>query len=35
VVFLPLVLGYTTWVYSKVRGKITVDAVRTQSKSIY
>jgi cytochrome d ubiquinol oxidase subunit II len=35
VVFLPLVLAYTTWVYSKVRGKITVDAVRTQSKSIY
>jgi cytochrome d ubiquinol oxidase subunit II len=35
VVFLPLVLGYTTWVYYKLRGKITVQAVREQSKSIY
>ncbi|MGA8260851.1 MAG: cytochrome d ubiquinol oxidase subunit II [Arenicellales bacterium] len=35
VVFLPLVLGYTTWAYHKLRGKITIDAVREQSKSIY
>jgi len=35
VIFLPLVLAYTTWVYSKLRGKVTVAAIREQSRSVY
>jgi len=28
VIFLPLILAYTTWVYRVVRGQISLDAVR-------
>lgn len=35
VIFLPLVLAYTTWVYRKLRGKVTVAAIREQSRSVY
>jgi cytochrome bd ubiquinol oxidase subunit II len=27
-VFLPIILAYTTWVYSVLRGQITLEAVR-------
>jgi cytochrome bd ubiquinol oxidase subunit II len=30
VVFLPLVLGYTTWVYRVLRGRVTLEHVRSQ-----
>ena len=35
VVFLPLVLAYTTWAYRKIRGKVTVAQVREQTHSAY
>ncbi|MHB8742488.1 MAG: cytochrome d ubiquinol oxidase subunit II [Sulfuricaulis sp.] len=35
VVFLPIVLGYTVWVYRVMRGKVTVDQIRAQSRSAY
>jgi len=35
VVFLPIVLAYTVWVYRVMRGKVTVDKIRAQSRSAY
>jgi cytochrome d ubiquinol oxidase subunit II len=35
VLFLPIVLGYTTWAYRKLRGKITVKDIREQGGSAY
>lgn len=35
VVLLPIVLAYTTWAYRKVRGKVTVAHVRSESRSVY
>ena len=35
VVFLPIVLAYTTWVYRVLRGKITVEQVRAKPHSLY
>jgi len=35
VVFLPIVLAYTIWVYRVMRGKVTVDKIRAQSRSAY
>jgi cytochrome d ubiquinol oxidase subunit II len=34
-IFLPLILGYTAWVYSVLRGKITVETVRANDHNIY
>jgi cytochrome bd ubiquinol oxidase subunit II len=30
VVFLPLVALYTTWVYAKLRGTITIETIRNE-----
>lgn len=35
VVFLPIVLAYTTWVFSKLRGTVTVAQVRAADKVMY
>ena len=35
VIFLPIVLAYTSWVYSVLRGKITVATVRANDHNIY
>jgi len=35
VMFLPIVLAYTVWVYRVMRGKVTVDKIRAQSRSVY
>jgi cytochrome d ubiquinol oxidase subunit II len=35
VLFLPVVLAYTTWAYRKLRGKVTLDAVREQGPAAY
>jgi len=35
VVFLPIVLAYTSWVYSVMRGKVTVEQVRQHPHSMY
>ncbi|MBI3480932.1 MAG: cytochrome d ubiquinol oxidase subunit II [Nitrosomonadales bacterium] len=34
-IFLPIVLAYTSWVYSVLRGKITVDMVRANDHNVY
>jgi cytochrome d ubiquinol oxidase subunit II len=34
-IFLPIVLAYTSWVYSVLRGKITVATVRANDHNIY
>ena len=35
VVFLPIVLAYTSWVYSVMRGKVTVEQVREHQHHMY
>ncbi|KPL27903.1 MAG: cytochrome d ubiquinol oxidase subunit 2 [Acidithiobacillales bacterium SM1_46] len=35
VLFLPIVIGYTTWAYRKMRGKVTVKDIREQGGSVY
>jgi cytochrome d ubiquinol oxidase subunit II len=35
VIFLPIVLGYTSWVYRVLRGKITEEAIREETHSAY
>jgi len=35
VVLLPIVLAYTIWAYRVMRGKVTVDKIRAQSRSAY
>jgi cytochrome d ubiquinol oxidase subunit II len=35
VIFLPLVLAYTSWVYRVLRGKITVDTIRANDHHVY
>jgi cytochrome d ubiquinol oxidase subunit II len=35
VLFLPIVLAYTTWVYRVLRGKITVEQVRQGARYLY
>jgi cytochrome d ubiquinol oxidase subunit II len=34
-ILLPIVLAYTSWVYSVLRGKITVETVRANDHNIY
>lgn len=35
VIFLPIVLAYTSWVYRVLRGKITVDTIRANDHHVY
>lgn len=35
VVFLPVVLAYTAWVYRVLRGKITVETIRANDHNVY
>ena len=35
VVFLPIILAYTSWVFSKLRGVVTVAQIRAADKSLY
>ena len=35
VVFLPIVLGYTIWVYKVMGGRVTVRQVREQTHTVY
>lgn len=34
-IFMPIIIGYTGWVYYKLRGKITVSFVKEQGDSLY
>ena len=34
-IFLPIVLAYTSWVYRVLRGKITVDTIRANEHNVY
>jgi cytochrome d ubiquinol oxidase subunit II len=34
-IFLPLIIAYTSWVYRVMRGKVTEAAVSEQSHSMY
>ena len=35
VVFLPIVLAYTSWVYRVMRGKLTEEKIRQDTHSVY
>jgi cytochrome d ubiquinol oxidase subunit II len=35
VIFLPIVLAYTSWVYSVLRGKSTEEKIRANTHSAY
>ncbi len=35
VIFLPVVLAYTSWVYRVLRGKITVESIRANEHNVY
>lgn len=35
IVFLPIVLAYTSWVYRKLRGPVTVESIRETTHSAY
>ena len=35
VVFLPIVLAYTSWVYRVMRGKLTEEKIRRETHSVY
>jgi cytochrome d ubiquinol oxidase subunit II len=35
VILLPVVIGYTSWVYSVLRGKITEEKIRQETHSVY
>jgi cytochrome d ubiquinol oxidase subunit II len=35
IIFLPIVLGYTAWVYRVMRGKVTEDTIYTQNNTAY
>jgi len=34
-IFLPLILFYTSWVFSVLRGKVTLQAIQDHSNSMY
>ena len=34
-IFLPIILAYTAWVYRVLRGRVTAEWVMQQSKSVY
>ncbi|QGZ53667.1 cytochrome d ubiquinol oxidase subunit II [Paraburkholderia acidiphila] len=35
IIFLPIVLGYTAWVYRVMRGKVTADVIRDNHHTLY
>lgn len=35
IVFMPIVLGYTIWVYRVMRGKVTVEQIQTNQHTMY
>lgn len=35
IIFLPLIVGYTSWVFRVLRGKITVEHIRKNDHSVY
>jgi cytochrome d ubiquinol oxidase subunit II len=35
VIFLPLIILYTSWVYSKMRGPIELEAIENDQGSLY
>lgn len=35
VIFLPIVLAYTSWVYRVLRGKVTVETIRANEHNVY
>jgi cytochrome bd ubiquinol oxidase subunit II len=35
IIFLPIVMGYTTWAYRVMRGKVTAAAIKEQHNSMY
>jgi cytochrome d ubiquinol oxidase subunit II len=35
IIFLPLILIYTSWVYRVMRGKVTADAIEQNHHSMY
>jgi cytochrome d ubiquinol oxidase subunit II len=35
VVFLPIIVVYTSWVYRVMRGKITEEKIREETHSVY
>jgi cytochrome d ubiquinol oxidase subunit II len=34
-IFVPIILGYTCWVYRVLRGKVTAAYIRENSKELY
>lgn len=34
-IFLPIILLYTSWVFSKLRGTVTVAQIRAADKTLY
>ena len=34
-VFMPIIIAYTSWVYHVLRGKVTAAYVREQSETVY
>ena len=35
VIFVPIILAYTAWVYKVLWGKVTEDYVKNESNSVY
>ncbi len=35
VFFMPLIMFYTSWVFSKLRGTVTVQKIRDESRNLY
>ena len=35
VIFLPIVIAYTSWVYRVLRGKITEEKIRKETHTVY
>jgi cytochrome d ubiquinol oxidase subunit II len=34
-IFMPLILFYTSWAYRVMRGKVTTEYIRINDKSVY
>jgi cytochrome d ubiquinol oxidase subunit II len=35
IIFMPIVIAYTTWVYRIMRGKVTVEHVKANQHTMY
>jgi cytochrome d ubiquinol oxidase subunit II len=35
VIFMPLIIIYTSWAYKVMRGKVTIDYIKANDKSVY